>query len=499
MRALSPRLRLVTTLTVIAAACSVDRRDGGDASGGRSTQGGAGGKAGVGGRVSDGGSAGEAGPAGAGPAGDGAAGQAEGGSGLGANTGGAPDEFGGAGSDGAQNASGGARAQTGGGPGVGTGGAAVVQTCTAGASRCESNGKLSVCVNGAWQVSNENFNFNPDHCGGCGHSCLGGDCSAGQCQPIALAVGESSPTGLTLDEKYVYFTSARSGFIKRVDKGGSGLPETIANNRSGWPRDIVMAAGSLFFTEGPYVYRLVPDGSKLPEVWYNKVWGDDVAWELSTDSGQAGVSAAQTTVMWWDTTNVFYGAAAAATVQGSAVERGGPGEPGDVLLDKSFFFWTRRGNGHNNGSVYARTRSSSPVDATVASMVGHPVALAFDGNYLYWALAGLDDDTTTDPTDVKPKSGAIYRAAFVTGTQTWQAPQLLVKDIQTPWDMLVDENWVYWTSYEEGTVNKVAKAGGAKVPLVTGEVMPFNLVQDKVSIYWTRNVHPNGGVARLAK
>lgn len=421
----------------------------------------------------------------------------EGGSGLVSNEGGAPIGFGGASAGG--EASGGSPG-AGAGPGGAGGDGTVVPGCSAGQSRCEANGKLSVCTNGEWQVSSENFNFNPDHCGGCGHSCLGGDCSAGQCQPIAIAAGESTPTGLTVDSKYVYFASARSGFIKRVDKSGAALPETLANNRTGWPRDIVMAAGNLFFTEGPSIYRLVPDGSKLPEVWYNMVRSTDTAWELATDSGQAGVTAAATTIMWWDPTYVLSGSAAAATVQGAFVEQGGPGDPGDVALDKSFFFWSRHGNGHNNGYVRARTRSSSPTDTTIAPMIGHPVALAFDGSYLYWASTGVDDESTADDTtDVKPKSGSIYRAAYVTGTATWQAPQLVVKDIQSPWDIVVDENWVYWTSYDEGTVNKVLKTGGSKIPLVTGEVMPFNIAQDTVSIYWTRSTHPNGGVARLAK
>ncbi len=486
MRAWRSPLGLVTIATVVAAACSVDRHNGGEGTGG-------GGGASSGGKANHGGTAGQATQQG------GAAGAAiaEGGSGQPPSIeGGAPASSGAGG--GAGEATGGAP-EAGGAPAAGAGGDGVVTPpCTAGESRCEANGKLSVCTNGAWQVSSENFNFNPDHCGGCGHSCLGGDCSAGQCQPIAIAVSESTPTGLTVDGNYVYFASARSGFIKRVEKSGAAIPETLANNRTGWPRDIVMAAGNLFFTEGPYVYRLVPDGSKLPEVWYNMVWSSGTAWELATDSGQAGVTAAATSVMWWDPDYVMYGAAAAATVQGSKVEQGGPGDPGDVVLDKSFFFWSRRGNGHNNGYVRASTRSSSPTAATIAT-IGHPVALAFDGSYLYWASAGIDDEATDDTTDVKPKSGSIYRSAYVTGTATWQAPQLLVKDIQSPWDIVVDENWVYWTSYDEGTVNKVLKTGGAKITLASGEVVPFNIAQDKVSIYWTRSSHPNGGVARLAK
>lgn len=376
----------------------------------------------------------------------------------------------------------------------------VCVACQPSTTRCESNGKLSVCnTSGDWEVSSETFKFNPDHCGGCGHSCLGAECSAGQCQPIDIATGESTPTGLTVDGNFVYYIAARSGLIRRVEKSGAKLPETIANGRTGWPRDIVMAAGNLYFTENASVYRLVPDGSKLPEVWYNGGTTGKTTWELATDSGQTGVTAALTTVAWWDPDYVRQGLASATTVTGSnPIEQGGPGEPGDIFVDKSFFFWSRRGNGHNNGYVRATTRATMPTSTTIQT-IGHPVALAFDGSYLYWAITGTDDETTTDTTDVKPNTGVIYRSQFVTGTGTWQAPQIVVKDIASPWDMVIDDQWIYWTSYDAGTVSKVLKTGGNVVPLASGLTLPFNIAQDAVSIYWTRSTHPSGGVTRLAK
>ncbi|MGC4094796.1 MAG: hypothetical protein QM756_44140 [Polyangiaceae bacterium] len=282
-------------------------------------------------------------------------------------------------------------------------------------------------------------------------------------------------------------------------KNGSALPETIANNRTGWPRDIVMAAGNLYFTESASVYRLAPNGSSLPAVWYNGGTSTTATtWELSTDSGQAGVTLASAVVAWWDPTYVRQSLAAASPAAPSPIEQGGPGDPGDVLVDKSFFFWTRQGNGHNNGYVRATTRAATPATAAVAT-VGHPVALAFDGSYLYWAITGTDIETTTDTTDVTPNTGAIYRALFVTGTQTWQAPQVVVQNIASPYDMTMDANWVYWTSYDAGTVNKVAKGGGAAIPLATGLTVPFAIAQDTTAIYWTRSTYPSGGVTKLAK
>src|SRR5688572_2029032 len=38
------------------------------------------------------------------------------------------------------------------------------------------------------------------HCGTCGHSCLGGACAKGRCQPITLATSADLPSALAIDE-----------------------------------------------------------------------------------------------------------------------------------------------------------------------------------------------------------------------------------------------------------------------------------------------------------
>ncbi len=371
--------------------------------------------------------------------------------------------------------------------------------CQPGREACASADILLICTEfGEWEDSGEGFNFNPEHCGECGHGCLGGDCSAGQCQPFELAVGESSPTGLALAGDYVYYAAGRAGLIRRVHKSGEEVPETIASNRDGWPRDVVIANGFLFFTEGDRVYQVPSDGSEQPEVWYNAVRGDDTAWELATDFGQEGIAASAATVMWWDATHVLRGLAAASTVDGEFVELGGPGDPGGVAISRDFFFWSRRGSGLDNGYVQARTRSSSPENAFIAT-VAHPVALAFDGESLYYASAGQDDRATESATDVVPNTGAVYRSVFNSGTNTWENPELLVGNVASPWDMVVDDRWVYWTSYDAGTVSRVAKTGGEEDVLAKDRNMPFNIEQDAESLYWTESVHPTGSVTRLAK
>ncbi len=131
--------------------------------------------------------------------------------------------------------------------------------------------------------------------------------------------------------------------------------------------------------------------------------------------------------------------------------------------------------------------------------MGHPIAIHFDGAHLYWATEALDDMTTTgDGSDVLPNSGAIWRSALSAGTGSWGAPEALVQGLATPLDMVVDDEWVYWIS-SAGSVNKVAKAGGAAIPLATGQSALWRIAQDEASLYWTNTGHTTGNITRLAK
>ena len=119
---------------------------------------------------------------------------------------------------------------------------------------------------------------------------------------------------------------------------------------------------------------------------------------------------------------------------------------------------------------------------------------------LYYATEGRDDQSTDRTDDVIANTGSIVRVP--TNNGLWGTPAPLLKNIARPFDIIVDDEWVYWTSYTAGTVSKVAKADGTEVSLATGENMPWYLAQDDVSIYWSNGINSevgDVGVKRLAK
>ena len=72
------------------------------------------------------------------------------------------------------------------------------------------------CEGGALELATSSKN-----CGACGHDCRGGECLEGVCDPAFVATGQQSPSGLALDEDYVYWANqTATGTVSRVSKTG---------------------------------------------------------------------------------------------------------------------------------------------------------------------------------------------------------------------------------------------------------------------------------------
>ena len=127
--------------------------------------------------------------------------------------------------------------------------------CKPGQTQCSGVGNLQTCnANGAWQdnqpgCTNGNTCANGScvcsspntqcpsgcvnvlgndvkNCGSCGHDCLGGTCSAGQCQPAVVVTTSSQAVVFGVDNQYVYYhfyDAANSGSSAyRVSKTATG-------------------------------------------------------------------------------------------------------------------------------------------------------------------------------------------------------------------------------------------------------------------------------------
>lgn len=94
----------------------------------------------------------------------------------------------------------------------------------------------------------------PDNCGTCGHSCLGGACTAGACEPVMLASDQgdtndqfygAGPVDLATDGAHVYWLTGL-GDVMRVPTAG-GAVEHVAAAPSGSMR-LRLDRDDVFFT-----------------------------------------------------------------------------------------------------------------------------------------------------------------------------------------------------------------------------------------------------------
>ena len=108
-------------------------------------------------------------------------------------------------------------------------------SCLAGDCKCSQTTCGGACVD---------TGSDPKNCGSCGHDCLGGTCSGGQCQPSAVVSNTGDNVrAFAIDSTYVYYQAQDStGFVNayRIDKrtvNGSNSPPlyvgTYSNNFPG--------------------------------------------------------------------------------------------------------------------------------------------------------------------------------------------------------------------------------------------------------------------------
>ena len=86
------------------------------------------------------------------------------------------------------------------------------------------------------------------NCGSCGHSCLGGACQAGVCQPVVLATGQNNPPDIAIDATNVYWVTYGGGTVMKCAIGGcNNTPTELASGQAG-AQGIAVGATSVYWT-----------------------------------------------------------------------------------------------------------------------------------------------------------------------------------------------------------------------------------------------------------
>jgi hypothetical protein len=159
----------------------------------------------------------------------------------------------------------------------------------------------------------------------------------------------------------------------------------------------------------------------------------------------------------------------------------------EVALDATNLYWTT-GNGKGGGTVMKVALKGGAATKLVTvkdSELGGPIGIEVDEKSVYWV--------------VSTRFGSVQKVAKAGG-----AAVMLSEKQRSPYDIAGDANGVYWTNFGSGTSDGTVMAlafgkPGEKpkepTPIATGQKTPWSIAVDGTNAYWI-NKGPPGSVMK---
>jgi hypothetical protein len=318
------------------------------------------------------------------------------------------------------------------------------------------------CPNGCADTSGDGNN-----CGSCGHSCLGGGCIAGKCQPTHLAPA-FEPGALAIDAQYAYWTNNSqnngSGAIQRTLLAGGGTVSSIVSNLTAGVTllGIAVDADSVYWADvyaGSIFKAPKAGGSATPiasgSPWSMSLSGSFIYW---TDGDlneivKTPISGAASTII------------AAATDPGANIGNLAIGDwVGGITANATKVFWAAS---LSSGSVQSEpvTAVHSVPSATFIGPESMPTSMAIDAKNVYWL-----------------ETGSVMSLSLSGGT-----PRPLLSGHNPMGAITSDGTNVYFGDLLSSGVVEITSipvGGGTAVPLAPGLDGVNAIAVDSTAIYW---------------
>lgn len=322
----------------------------------------------------------------------------------------------------------------------------------------------------------------PNHCGACGHSCLGAACSAGTCQPVVLATFSGVPTDVALDADFVYW-STEDGTVRRVAKNGQGEAILISGITPGIAR-IAVDDTRVYFRERS-------DNNGTPSIRAANKDGTSPLFVASNQPGRAGLALGGGALLWARTDDTNVGGIQRAVIDGSgnvtvkAITAQDLQFPQEVAADGDSVFWGQ----DTTGQVWRAAADGSGQPAQLYGCGEYVNAIAIDAANAYW---------TTD-------SGEVFTAqkgdSISTGCSAASARALASSSSASALGVAVGGDLVVWTIPSLGQVRATAKSGACSPPpcerqLAGSQASPGRIAADTRAAYWLNA--GDGTVAKVA-
>jgi hypothetical protein len=326
------------------------------------------------------------------------------------------------------------------------------------------------------------------NCGACGHSCGGGACSLGKCQPMVVASGLDYPGHLTVDGAYVYFNNGASGFasdhsIQKVLKTGGSPVSLYPNTEFFGVLDVIIADGTDLF----WIPKVTPSTANL-------IRGTTTGGAPSTlVSGTPSPGSIDQ-----DATSIFYDGFSSGPPATAWIYRKGKTSGSATTLVTSsnaqanirlrvadgYVYWS----GGADFGVW-KTPTTGGAAITIVSMLGSLTnGIDVDTDYIYW-----------NQQPYGTRGNCIWRYLKTGAPKATLVVDNGVSSALSIDSFVIDGSYVYYLTHTPYMIWRVLKTGGSPEQVATASTN--HIVQDAQFVYWALSYSPapNGAIMRVAK